>query len=115
MTKAREAVVCWTEADESDDSPFAATRGQVRVGTMPTTGEIDWMADYMNSTGGAHREGLGSRIDDGFAMFMMMADFREVVMAGLTPKIVDEAFCEIDEWLQHFHGSRWAEKIYFDG
>lgn len=97
--KARDAVVCWTEADEPEDSPFVATRGQVHVGVMPTAGEADWMAGYMNSTGGAHRAGLGSQIDTGFMMFMMMADFREVVMAGISPALADKAFCAIDEWL----------------
>ena len=67
--KARDAVVCWTEADEPEDSPFVATRGQVHVGVMPAAGEADWMAGYMNSTGGAHRAGLGSQtLTSGFSI-----------------------------------------------
>ena len=103
--KAIEAVVAWTEADEPDDSPFAATRGQVRVGPMAEQG--DWSSAYMNTTGGAHREAVrGSSRNQGFEMFMMMVDFREVVMAGFDPKAVDEAFCAIDEWREHFHHER---------
>ena len=93
--KACEAVIAYTPGSMTDD-PYC---GQVEVGPILYKGSRDWTAPYACTAGAAYVDRQKVKGKD--ATLAVLTDFYMLVMhQGIDPKIIHDAFLEIDEYVE---------------
>jgi len=94
---AKDALIAWTAPDAAD--VYASTRGQVRVGPLISDDGYDWAINYACTGGAAYVEQRS--YDEMEQVAQVFIDFQTLVVSyGLDPKVVHQAFLNIDEYAE---------------
>ena len=105
--KAKDALIAWTPVSAS--LHHASTRGKVKVGPLIGDDDPDWTALYGYTGGAAWVD--RRNMEEWQLIAAVFIDFQTLVISyGMDPKVVHEAFLEIDEYAERIAPDQFGSR-----